>query len=141
MEVPNRSPFTTILIRSLIFIIRVQVCGKTITTTTSKRKSQYKSTTVDDIITTSLSAFSNSKISMQNPTGPTSSLATKLGFPGPIGTKRRRMRSGGGNVSTQGANQPELHLEDLDELSADGKTTQTTSCKGVTTIPLFLKSK
>ena len=70
----------------------------------------------------------------------------KINFPGPIGTKRRRMRSGGGNVSTgqnqNNSNQPQqLLLEDLDELSADGKTTQTSNCKGATTIPLFLKSK
>jgi hypothetical protein len=73
--------------------------------------------------------------------------SAKINFPGPIGTKRRRMRSGGGNVSVgssqnhNNANHPQLSLEDLDELSADGKTTQTSNCKGATTIPLFLKSK
>ena len=70
--------------------------------------------------------------------------ATKLNFPGPIGTKRRRMRSGG-NVSTitnnapvQASLAPSLEDDDEDDMSdskAGGK------CKGVTTIPIFLKSK
>jgi len=68
--------------------------------------------------------------------------APKLNFPGPIGTKRRRMRSGG-NVSTitnnapaQASLAPSLEDDDEDDMNdskAGGK------CKGVTTIPIFLK--
>jgi hypothetical protein len=64
----------------------------------------------------------------------------KMNFPGPVGSKRRRMRSGG-TVSTSNNDGPDLTLEDMDEISVDGKTTQTSKCKGATTIPLFLKSK
>ena len=55
-------------------------------------------------------------------------------FPGPIGTKRRRMRSGG-NVSTVTNKIPKV------ENISEEKTTQTSKCKGATTIPIFLKSK
>jgi hypothetical protein len=58
----------------------------------------------------------------------------KMNFPGPIGTKRRRMRSGG-NVSSLGNDAPML------ENISEEKTTQTSKCKGTTTIPIFLKSK
>ena len=58
----------------------------------------------------------------------------KVNFPGPIGTKRRRMRSGG-NVSTVTNNAPKV------ENISEQKTTQTSKCKGATTIPIFLKSK
>ena len=58
----------------------------------------------------------------------------KVNFPGPIGTKRRRMRSGG-NVSTLTNNSPKpMNI-------SEEKTTQTSKCKGATTIPIFLKSK
>ena len=62
----------------------------------------------------------------------------KLNFPGPIGTKRRRMRSGG-NVSTLTNNAPKS-LDEVENIS-EQKTTQTSKCKGATTIPIFLKSK
>lgn len=59
-------------------------------------------------------------------------------FPGPIGTKRRRMRSGG-NVSTATNNAPK-QFDEAENIS-DQKTTQTSKCKGATTIPIFLKSE
>ena len=62
----------------------------------------------------------------------------KLNFPGPIGTKRRRMRSGG-NVST-GSNNTSKRLDEVENIS-EQTTTQTSKCKGATTIPIFLKSK
>ena len=62
----------------------------------------------------------------------------KLNFPGPIGTKRRRMRSGGG-VSTATNNAPK-QFDEVENIS-EQKTTQTSKCKGATTIPIFLKSK
>lgn len=62
--------------------------------------------------------------------------SAKMNFPGPIGTKRRRMRSGG-NVSTQSNNSPPGQFENISE----EKTTQTSKCKGAKTIPIFLKSK
>jgi hypothetical protein len=87
----------------------------------------------------------------------------KTSFAGMVGAKRRRMRSGG-NVSTlpgPGANNsnsnsnntttttttttndPDIKGEDPDMSldSDDEKTTQTSKCKGSTTIPIFLKSK
>ena len=87
-----------------------------------------------------------------------------LTFPGPLSTKRRRMRSGGagtnnGNVTTTGSPAEQLQLEPSLETSAadqsvgsigmmnddenisEQKTTQTSKCKGATTIPIFLKSK
>jgi len=65
----------------------------------------------------------------------------KFNFPGPIGTKRRRMRSGGG-VSTSTNNVPKgkVTVDDDDDSSGE-RTTQTSKCKGATTIPIFLKSK
>ena len=104
--------------------------------------------------------------------GFTESGNTKLTFPGPIGSKRRRMRSGG-NVSTVTNNgvvttiggaagggpptssiittttttpssdpTPPMGKSPLDENSniSEEKTTQTSKCKGATTIPIFLKS-
>jgi methyl coenzyme M reductase subunit C-like uncharacterized protein (methanogenesis marker protein 7) len=68
---------------------------------------------------------------MASPEAPTPG---KVNFPGPIGTKRRRMRSGG-NVSTLSNDAPVL------ENISEEKTTQTSKCKGATTIPIFLKSK
>ena len=62
----------------------------------------------------------------------------KLNFPGPIGTKRRRMRSGG-NVSTASHNTPK-QFDEVENIS-EQKVTQTSKCKGATTIPIFLKSK
>jgi hypothetical protein len=51
------------------------------------------------------------------------------------------MRSGG-NVSTMSNNtKPEIKIADEDEDDGDPKTTQTSKCKGATTIPIFLKSK
>jgi hypothetical protein len=84
---------------------------------------------------------------------------TKLTFPGPLGTKRRRMRSGG-NVSTQTNNGGNgvggdgnsgngglptsiittNVLPTQEENISEEKTTQTSKCKGATTIPIFLKS-
>lgn len=64
----------------------------------------------------------------------------KFNFPGPIGTKRRRMRSGG-NVSTATNNVPKKGSSILDDDDDDPKTAQTSKCKGATTIPIFLKSK
>ena len=61
---------------------------------------------------------------------------TKMNFPGPLGSKRRRMRSGG-NVSSQKNNVPPQDVENVSEQ----KTTQTSNCKGASTIPIFLKSK
>ena len=75
----------------------------------------------------------------------------KFKFPGRVGTKRRRMRSGG-NVSAITDNTPmapPVHLDDMggeEEVvtlaEADDvgeKVVQTSKCKGVTTIPIFLK--
>jgi hypothetical protein len=65
----------------------------------------------------------------------------KFNFPGPIGTKRRRMRSGG-NVSTLSNNTTKSKsTADVDDEDSEPKTTQTSKCKGATTIPIFLKSK
>jgi hypothetical protein len=65
----------------------------------------------------------------------------KFSFPGPIGTKRRRMRSGG-NVSTLSNNTSKSKpAVDEDDDDSEPKTTQTSKCKGATTIPIFLKSK
>lgn len=72
-------------------------------------------------------------------------------FPGPLGSKRRRMRSGG-NVSTLSNNNTHFNnpppvppsildpaAEDMDDDSMnEGKSAK---CKGTTTIPIFLKSK
>jgi hypothetical protein len=69
----------------------------------------------------------------QNPAG-------KFNFPGPLGSKRRRMRSGG-NVSTQTNNAPRGDPANPIENISEQKTTQTSKCKGATTIPIFLKSK
>jgi hypothetical protein len=67
--------------------------------------------------------------------------SAKFNFPGPIGTKRRRMRSGG-NVSTMSNNTSKSKsLDDDDDDDGEPKTTQTSKCKGATTIPIFLKSK
>ena len=62
----------------------------------------------------------------------------KISFPNHLGAKRRRMRSGG-NVSTQTNNSPKKQQAnvDLDE----EKTSETSRCKGATTIPIFLKSE
>ena len=62
------------------------------------------------------------------------SSASKINFPNMLGTKRRRMRSGG-NVSTATNNTPKK--SDL----GDEKTAETSRCKGANTIPIFLKSK
>jgi hypothetical protein len=59
----------------------------------------------------------------------------KITFPNMLGTKRRRMRSGG-NVSTQTNNTPKVVSNDDEE-----KTAETSRCKGANTIPIFLKSK
>jgi hypothetical protein len=72
-------------------------------------------------------------------------LSEKFNFPGPIGTKRRRMRSGG-NVSTLSNNTgnntvKSKYAGDEEEDGSEPKTTQTSKCKGATTIPIFLKSK
>ena len=85
----------------------------------------------------------------------------KINFAGMVGAKRRRMRSGG-NVSTLPGpsansnsnsngnsnnnsknNDDPAKGEDPDMTldSDDEKTTQTSKCKGATTIPIFLKSK
>jgi hypothetical protein len=66
----------------------------------------------------------------------------KFNFPGPIASKRRRMRSGG-NVSTVSNNVPKklADVEDDEDDESDHKTTHTSKCKGATTIPIFLKSK
>jgi hypothetical protein len=79
----------------------------------------------------------------------------KINFAGMVGAKRRRMRSGG-NVSTlpgpsvssnsnsNNTNDPakvdDPDMSILDD-SDDEKNTQTSKCKGGTTIPIFLKSK
>jgi hypothetical protein len=66
----------------------------------------------------------------------------KLNFPGPIGTKRRRMRSGG-NVSTITNNEVPASVTTTskpEENVSEEKTAQTSKCKGATTIPIFLKS-
>lgn len=64
-------------------------------------------------------------------------LSGKLNFPGPIGTKRRRMRSGG---NTSGNNTMTPRQLDHVENVSDQKTAQISKCKGATTIPIFLKS-
>ena len=69
--------------------------------------------------------------------------AGKINFPGMVGTKRRRMRSGG-NVSTASNNVPKASTTESlssDEDEDEEKTTQTSKCKGTSTIPIFLKSK
>lgn len=59
--------------------------------------------------------------------------AVKMNFPGPVGGKRRRMRSGGGAVN---------YAEDqTTDNIAEEKLAQTSKCKGAQTIPIFLKSK
>mmetsp|Transcript_9156 Transcript_9156/g.14077 ORF Transcript_9156/g.14077 Transcript_9156/m.14077 type:complete len:426 (+) Transcript_9156:185-1462(+) len=55
----------------------------------------------------------------------------KINFPNMLGTKRRRMRSGG-NVSTATNNTPKGNID-------DEKTAETSRCKGANTIPIFLK--
>lgn len=78
-------------------------------------------------------------------------------FPGPVGTKRRRMRSGGNvsNLTNNASAVPSstLDLDELDEFQHDSehtvtlaeaddvgeKVVQTSKCKGATTIPIFLK--
>jgi hypothetical protein len=65
-----------------------------------------------------------------------SSAGPKFGFPGPIGTKRRRMRSGGG-VSTLTNNSPKI----IDDVDADDESEKGGKSKGATTIPIFLKSE
>jgi hypothetical protein len=62
--------------------------------------------------------------------------APKFGFPGPIGTKRRRMRSGGG-VSTLTNNMPRT----LDDVDTDSISEKGGKSKGSTSIPIFLKSE
>jgi hypothetical protein len=69
---------------------------------------------------------------MASVSGP--SVSGKLTFPGPIGAKRRRMRSGG-NASTVTNNSPGITDGSESEPKTSGK------CKGGTTIPIFLKSK
>jgi hypothetical protein len=74
-----------------------------------------------------------------NMSGP--NMPGKINFAGMVGAKRRRMRSGG-NVSTLANNAPK-HDIDYSAMDDDDeeKTTQTSKCKGATTIPIFLKSK
>jgi hypothetical protein len=50
------------------------------------------------------------------------------------------MRSGG-NFSTMSNNTLKSKSVDDDDDDGEGKTTQTSKCKGATTIPIFLKSK
>jgi hypothetical protein len=82
-----------------------------------------------------------------------------LKFPGPLSTKRRRMRSGGNvSVTISGSTEPFHHNninsttapdddislppeDDEGENISEQKTTQTSKCKNSTTIPIFLKSK
>jgi hypothetical protein len=89
----------------------------------------------------------------------------KIVFPGPIGTKRRRMRSGGGvstlanqnNGTSKGQAYPSNNNSssavmpssspveededfDLNEMDEE-KMAQTSNCKGTSTIPIFLKSE
>ena len=59
----------------------------------------------------------------------------KIKFVEMVGAKRRRMS--GGNSSKASDSQNELGMETED----DEKTTQTSKCKGATTIPIFLKSE
>lgn len=73
---------------------------------------------------------------MATTASPSNMTTPKLNFPGPVGTKRRRMRSGGG-VSTLTNNNPKT-IEDIED---EEKQAQTSKCKGATTIPIFLKSK
>ena len=85
----------------------------------------------------------------------------KSTFPGPI--KRRRMKSGGAasvitatnsnnnnNYTTvEGSSSTDVRAvalnsdneQDQMDASSEEKTTQTSKCKGATTIPIFLKSK
>lgn len=56
----------------------------------------------------------------------------KINFPNMLGTKRRRMRSGG-NVSTATNNVA------APKNISDEKTAETSRCKGANTIPIFLK--
>lgn len=65
--------------------------------------------------------------------------APNFAFPGPIGTKRRRMRSGG-NVSTLSNNSP-TPSEHGGDSTADGASAPPTAKCKATTIPIFLKSK
>jgi len=60
----------------------------------------------------------------------------KINFPNMLGTKRRRMRSGG-NVSTVTNNVPKPVTTSADD--GDEKVADTSRCKGATTIPIFLK--
>jgi len=64
----------------------------------------------------------------------------KFNFPNALGSKRRRMRSGGG-VSTATNNTPKGGTSPLDKVTnpSEEQTTQTSRCKGATTIPIFLK--
>ena len=64
----------------------------------------------------------------------------KSPFAAMVGAKRRRMKSGG-NASTIASNtkKEEPDLSDIDD--DDEMNTQTSKCKGATTIPIFLKSK
>jgi len=55
-----------------------------------------------------------------------------INFPNMLGSKRRRMRSGG-NVSTATNNTAKKNNLD------DEKTSETSRCKGSNTIPIFLK--
>jgi hypothetical protein len=90
--------------------------------------------------------------------GFTDTAQSKVTFPGPLGTKRRRMRSGG-NVSTLTNNGSGVGgdggngngglptsiittsvVPEQEENISEEKTTQTSKCKGATTIPIFLKS-
>lgn len=63
----------------------------------------------------------------------------KMNFPGPVGAKRRRMRSGG-NASTITNNSSTPSTNKSEENISESKTAQTSKCKGATTIPIFLKS-
>jgi hypothetical protein len=86
----------------------------------------------------------------------------KINFAGMVGAKRRRMRSGGNvstlpgpsannnntnnntNSSSNNNNNDDPAKSDDPDMSLDSddeKTTQTSKCKGATTIPIFLKSK
>ena len=82
----------------------------------------------------------------------TANTMPKFNFPGPVGTKRRRMRSGGtiSNLNNNAAAVPSSDLlgDPLDQApivtlaEADDvgeKVVQTSKCKGATTIPIFLK--
>lgn len=60
-------------------------------------------------------------------------------FPGPIGTKRRRLRSGGGVSTLTNNNVPRPQPPAVD--SGAEPEAKDKKCKGATTIPIFLKSK